>query len=75
MLLFWNFDFDFTWHKMLGFKYAVVIGVNKGIRFGICKQLASNGIIVVLTAREEKRGLKVVEKLGGLGLSDFVFFH
>ncbi|GMJ01546.1 short-chain dehydrogenase/reductase 1 [Hibiscus trionum] len=56
-------------------RYAVVTGANKGIGFGICKQLASQGIMVVLTARDEKRGLEAVEKLKELGLSDNVVFH
>ncbi|GAV76472.1 adh_short domain-containing protein, partial [Cephalotus follicularis] len=58
-------------------RYAVVTGSNKGIGFGICKQLASNGITVVLTARDEKRGLEAVEKLkketGPNG--DHIVFH
>lgn len=39
------------------------------------KQLASNGINVVLTARDEKRGLEAFEKLKELGLSGQVVFH
>ncbi|XP_048141613.1 (+)-neomenthol dehydrogenase-like isoform X3 [Rhodamnia argentea] len=57
-------------------RYAVVTGSNKGIGFAICKLLASKGIVVVLTARDEKRGLEAVEKLKlEPGLSDHVFFH
>ncbi|XP_027334890.1 (+)-neomenthol dehydrogenase-like [Abrus precatorius] len=56
-------------------RYAVVTGANKGIGYGICKKLASNGIVVVLTARNEKRGLEAVEKLKEFGLSDFLVFH
>ncbi|XP_050249157.1 (+)-neomenthol dehydrogenase-like [Quercus robur] len=56
-------------------KYAVVTGANKGIGFGICRKLASNGIMVVLTARDEKKGLEAVEKLRESGLSDHVVFH
>ncbi|KAK7836397.1 (+)-neomenthol dehydrogenase [Quercus suber] len=56
-------------------KYAVVIGANKGIGFGICRKLASNGIMVVLTARDEKKGLEAVEKLRESGLSDHVVFR
>ncbi|KAK7340222.1 hypothetical protein VNO77_20920 [Canavalia gladiata] len=56
-------------------RYAVVTGANKGIGFGISKQLASNGITVVLTARDEKRGLEAVEKLKQFGFSDHVVFH
>ncbi|KAI9072837.1 hypothetical protein K1719_045205 [Acacia pycnantha] len=57
-------------------RYAVVTGGNKGMGFEICKQLASNGIAVVLTARDEKRGLEAVEKLKSeSGVSGEVFFH
>ncbi|KAJ8900486.1 hypothetical protein K2173_025263 [Erythroxylum novogranatense] len=57
-------------------RYAVVTGANKGIGFEICRQLASNGIFVVLTARDEKRGVQAVEKLKDSGgLSDYVIFH
>ncbi|KAL3743484.1 hypothetical protein ACJRO7_018734 [Eucalyptus globulus] len=55
---------------------AVVTGSNKGIGFAICKLLASEGIVVVLTAIDEKRGLEAVDKLKlESGLSDHVFFH
>ncbi|KAG5538448.1 hypothetical protein RHGRI_019129 [Rhododendron griersonianum] len=56
-------------------EYAVVTGANKGLGFEICRQLASNGITVVLTARDEKRGTEALEKLKGSGLSDLVVFH
>lgn len=59
-------------------RYTVVTGANKGIGFEICKQLASKGITVVLTARDERRGLEAVEKLKqqlGLSDSDQVVFH
>ncbi|CAJ1950065.1 unnamed protein product [Sphenostylis stenocarpa] len=55
--------------------YAVVTGANKGIGFAVCKQLASNGITVVLTARDEKRGVEAVEKLKELGHPGHVVFH
>jgi len=54
---------------------AVVTGSNKGIGFGVCRQLASNGVVTVLTARDEKRGLEAVEKLKESGLSEYVVFH
>ncbi|KAL5565601.1 hypothetical protein UlMin_028765 [Ulmus minor] len=56
-------------------RYAVVTGANKGIGFEICRQLASHGVKVVLTARDEKRGLEALEKLKHLGLSHLVVFH
>nr|GMC90916.1 (+)-neomenthol dehydrogenase-like [Ipomoea batatas] len=58
-----------------GNRYAVVTGGNKGIGFEICRQLACEGVTVVLTARNEHKGAEAVEKLRGLGLSDNVLFH
>ncbi|XP_059651451.1 (+)-neomenthol dehydrogenase-like isoform X1 [Cornus florida] len=55
--------------------YAVVTGANKGIGLEICRQLASNGVLVVLTARDEKRGLEALETFIGSDLSDLVVFH
>ncbi|KAE8660464.1 (+)-neomenthol dehydrogenase [Hibiscus syriacus] len=56
-------------------RYAVVTGANKGIGLAICKLLASEGVMVVLTARDEKRGLEALEKLKHSGLSDHLSFH
>lgn len=56
-------------------RYAVVSGGNKGIGFGICKQLASHGITVILTARDEKKGLDALEKLKEFPFSDNLLFH
>ncbi|CAN1157474.1 (+)-neomenthol dehydrogenase [Linum perenne] len=50
---------------------TVVTGGNKGIGFEICRQLASNGVTVVLTARDENRGLQAVQKLR----HDNIVFH
>ncbi|KAL7238578.1 hypothetical protein ACSBR2_004635 [Camellia fascicularis] len=55
-------------------RYAVVTGANKGIGFEICRQLASKGIMVVLTARDEKKGHEALEKLKSDGLFDHVVF-
>jgi (+)-neomenthol dehydrogenase len=35
----------------------------KGIGLEVCRQLASSGITVVLTARDENRGAEAVDKL------------
>ncbi|XP_060671931.1 (+)-neomenthol dehydrogenase-like isoform X2 [Ziziphus jujuba] len=56
-------------------RYAVVTGANRGIGLETVKQLASNGITVVLTARDEKRGLEAAEKLKEFELSGQVVFH
>ncbi|KAL0397875.1 UNVERIFIED_CONTAM: (-)-isopiperitenone reductase [Sesamum calycinum] len=56
-------------------RYAVVTGANKGIGFEICRHLASEGIMVISTARNEKRGTEAQERLKEIGLSDNVVFH
>lgn len=56
-------------------RYAVVTGANKGIGLEICRQLASNGVMVVLTARNEEKGMEAVDNLKRSGLSNFVIFH
>lgn len=55
------------------FRIAVVTGGNKGIGLEICRQLASNDVIVVLTARDKKRGNEAVYSLNSSGLLDVVF--
>lgn len=57
------------------FRYAVVTGSNKGIGFETVKMLASNGVKVVLTARDEKKGNEAIQKLKQFGLADQVMFH
>ncbi|KAJ7960400.1 (+)-neomenthol dehydrogenase-like [Quillaja saponaria] len=54
-------------------RYAVVTGANKGIGLETVRQLASHGITVVLTARDEKRGTEATRKLHQLGLSNVIF--
>ena len=55
-------------------RVAVVTGGNKGIGLEVCRQLACNGITVILTARDEERGVSAVEKLtAAAGLSDVIF--
>ncbi|KAM4094622.1 hypothetical protein ACB094_06G209200 [Castanea mollissima] len=59
--------------KLIGF--AVVTGANKGIGFEAVRQLAPNGFVVVLTGRDEKKGLEALGKLEDSALSDNVLFH
>ncbi|XP_072956346.1 (+)-neomenthol dehydrogenase-like isoform X1 [Typha angustifolia] len=54
-------------------RIAVVTGSNKGIGLEICRQLLSKGVKVVLTARDEERGIAAVKKLQESGASDVVF--
>jgi NAD(P)-dependent dehydrogenase (short-subunit alcohol dehydrogenase family) len=49
-------------------KIALVTGANKGIGFETARQLAAEGITVLLGARDEKRGLEAAEKLKREGL-------
>ncbi|OVA14095.1 Short-chain dehydrogenase/reductase SDR [Macleaya cordata] len=60
-------------NPLLLFRCAVVTGANKGIGLEICRQLASNGVLVVLTSRDTKRGIEAVENLKDSGLSHVVF--
>ncbi|XP_038979364.1 dehydrogenase/reductase SDR family member 13-like isoform X1 [Phoenix dactylifera] len=68
---------SFAMEKALGRgtpkRIAVVTGANKGIGLEICRQLSSNGVQVLLTARDEERGTAAVEKLRASGASDVVF--
>nr|GEX48893.1 hypothetical protein [Tanacetum cinerariifolium] len=52
---------------------ALVTGGNRGIGLEICRQLATNGVEVILTSRNESRGLEAVEKLNISGLSNVIF--
>ncbi|KAF5751659.1 short-chain dehydrogenase/reductase 2b-like [Tripterygium wilfordii] len=54
-------------------KYAVVTGANKGIGLETVRQLASTGVKVVLTARDENRGMDATSKLHQMGFTDVVF--
>lgn len=54
-------------------KIAVVTGGNKGIGFGICRSLASQGIRTILTARDVAKGEIAKEQLKQEGLE--IIFH
>jgi NAD(P)-dependent dehydrogenase (short-subunit alcohol dehydrogenase family) len=49
-------------------KIAVVTGGNRGIGFEACRQLATKGIKVILTSRDEAKGKAAAEKLQAEGL-------
>ncbi|GJN26913.1 hypothetical protein PR202_gb14880 [Eleusine coracana subsp. coracana] len=51
-------------------RIAVVTGGSRGIGLEVCRQLSSNGIIVVLTAIDKEMAVEAVEKLKGQGLSN-----
>ncbi|GJV16443.1 (+)-neomenthol dehydrogenase-like protein, partial [Tanacetum coccineum] len=44
-------------------RYAIVTGSNKGIGLEVCKQLASKGVMVVLTARDVNKGIEAMKIL------------
>ncbi|KAF3631460.1 putative transcription repressor MYB4-like [Capsicum annuum] len=52
---------------------AIVTGANKGIGFAIVKRMAELGLTVILTARNNARGMEAVESLNKLGLH--VYYH
>jgi (+)-neomenthol dehydrogenase len=60
--LYINKDVKLT-HCGLYLRLAVVTGGNRGIGLEVCRQLAVLGIMVILTARNEKRGRDAVESL------------
>jgi NAD(P)-dependent dehydrogenase (short-subunit alcohol dehydrogenase family) len=49
-------------------KIALVTGANRGIGFEVCRQLARLGSHVILTSRDEAKGLAAGEKLAAEGL-------
>ncbi|KAK3144159.1 hypothetical protein QOZ80_4AG0309470 [Eleusine coracana subsp. coracana] len=56
-------------------RIALVTGGNKGVGLETCRQLASKGLKVVLTARNDARGLEAVEAIRHAGGDSDVVFH
>lgn len=54
-------------------KIAVVTGGNRGLGFETCRQLASLGVQVVLTSRDESKGAEAANQLRSQGLE--VVYH
>ncbi|XP_006342322.1 (+)-neomenthol dehydrogenase [Solanum tuberosum] len=52
---------------------AIVTGGNKGIGFAFVKRMAELGLTVILTARDNARGIEAVESLKKLGLH--LYYH
>lgn len=51
-------------------------GANKGIGLEICRQLASQGVIVLITSRDGKKGLEALNDLIKSGISsDNLHYH
>jgi NAD(P)-dependent dehydrogenase (short-subunit alcohol dehydrogenase family) len=48
-------------------RIALVTGANRGIGFGVCRQLASRGFVVLLTARDAVKAGAAARKLGNVG--------
>lgn len=55
--------------SMAAGKIAVVTGANRGIGFEICRQLAKQGVHVILTSRDEAKGQLAVARLRKEGLT------
>lgn len=51
----------------------MITGANKGIGLETARQLATIGVMVVLTARDEKRGVEAAASLQEMGLCNVVF--
>lgn len=61
--------------KQESHRLAVVTGGNKGVGLEVCRQLAVQGVTVILTARDEKRGNDAVESIRRESNLDNVVFH
>lgn len=54
---------------------GVITGSNKGLGCEIARQLASNGLTTVMTARDVSRGTKAAEALRTVVGTDLIAFH
>ncbi|XP_047334709.1 (+)-neomenthol dehydrogenase-like isoform X2 [Impatiens glandulifera] len=58
---------------VVGQRYAVVTGANRGIGFETVRQLSKLGVTVVLTARDNEKGSEAASSLHELGFHNVVF--
>lgn len=56
-----------------GVRVAVVTGANKGIGLETVRQMCKEGVTVILTARDEKRGKDATASLHESGFTNVVF--
>lgn len=56
-------------------RLAVVTGGNKGVGLEVCRQLALQGVTVILAARDEKRGKVAAETLRRESQLANIIFH
>ncbi|XP_051213589.1 short-chain dehydrogenase/reductase 2b [Lolium perenne] len=62
-------------HEAIPKRLAVVTGGNRGIGLEVCRQLALEGVTVILTARDEKQGEGAVEYLRRESNLSNIIFH